>query len=125
VVQKVAGPHSDFEMIIAQVLAVRGKDALVRTAPHPGTQTAEDEQVVKRQAGAGERGLPAVRVRRRRRRRRREAMVTIEHHGHRTHAGLKVQDRSRPFLPLRSNRRAIPPPNLMSVVIFDRGKAII
>jgi hypothetical protein len=80
VVQKVAGPHPHFEMIVAQVFAVRGKDALVRAAPDPGTETAEDEQVVERQAAARECGLAAVRVRRRRR----EGGVPIEHQGHGT-----------------------------------------
>src|SRR5258708_5483404 len=65
-------------MIVAQVLAIRGEDALVRAAPDPGTQTAQDQQVVERQTGAGKCGLPAVRVYRQGR----ESGVAIEHQGH-------------------------------------------
>src|ERR1700723_816330 len=106
VIQKIAGPHPNFEMIAAQVLAVRGENALVRATPYPGTQTAQNHEVVERQTGAGECGLSAVR-------------------GYRTHLNLiGLQSRSRPLL-LGPNNRAMPLPNLMSAVIFDRGKTII
>lgn len=39
-VQKIAGPHAYFEMIVAEMSTVRGKDSLVRAAPYPGAQSA-------------------------------------------------------------------------------------
>src|ERR1700739_468052 len=99
-------------MIIAQMLPVCGDNALARATPYPRTHSAQDEQIVERQAGTSECGLPTVFPRRER-----EGRITIEHERHEMPLV--------PLFPPRSNRRAIPLPNFMSDVIFDRGNAII